>query len=87
MHMIRYVLQILYRHAVSNRMGVVVCFGPLSYSHRWQALLETLELYRQFGAGVQVFYVRKIIVEVLNLLRVRGLWQNLAPFSMLILGV
>lgn len=49
--------QLPYRQAVQERYGVVACFSPLFYNERWQLLHTSLEIYRQFGVDLQVYYV------------------------------
>jgi hypothetical protein len=51
-------------------MGVVACFGPLFYNERWQLTITSLEIYRQFGVDLQVYYVQSMLTEVMDFVRV-----------------
>ncbi|KAH7719526.1 Protein F59C6.8 [Aphelenchoides avenae] len=42
--------------------------APLFYFERWQTLLLALEVYRQQGVSLQVFYVQSILIDILNVL-------------------
>lgn len=62
--------QIPYRVAVEQRMGVVACFSPLFYNERWQLIIPTLEIYRQLGVDMQVFYIQSMITEIMEFMKV-----------------
>lgn len=51
-------------------MAVVACLSPLFYNERWQLLLTTLEIYRQLGVDLQVYYIRSMVKELLDFLTV-----------------
>lgn len=51
-------------------MGVVACFSPLFYNERWQLIIPTLEIYRQLGVDLQIYYVQSMLSEILDFLRV-----------------
>ncbi|KAL3103288.1 hypothetical protein niasHS_002474 [Heterodera schachtii] len=60
----------------SRRFGVAACFSPLFYMERWQIVLSTLEIYRNFGVQLQIFYIQSIlsaIMDVLELYREEGI--------------
>ncbi|KAH7714661.1 Protein F59C6.8 [Aphelenchoides avenae] len=61
---------VTYRQAVEGRLGVVSCFSPLFYAERWQIVVLALELYRQFGVDMQVYYIQSALEEIRNLLEV-----------------
>lgn len=54
-------------------MGVVACFSPLFYNERWQLIIPTLEIYRQLGVDLQVYYIQSMLSEILDFLRVNDL--------------
>lgn len=70
---------------MERKIGVVACFSPLFYYERWQLIIATLEIYRQFGVGVQTYYIQSMVAEVFEFLKVyerRGLvdiqtWANI----------
>ncbi|KAH7721653.1 Protein F13G3.3 b [Aphelenchoides avenae] len=78
-------LSVPYREPVERKIGVVACFSPLFYYERWQLIIATLEIYRQFGVGVQTYYIQSMVAEVFEFLKVyerRGLvdiqtWANI----------
>ncbi|KAH7701462.1 Protein F59C6.8, partial [Aphelenchoides avenae] len=45
-------------------------FSPLFYAERWQIIVLALELYRQFGVDMQVYYIQSALEEIRNLLEV-----------------
>lgn len=51
-------------------MGVVACFSPLFYNERWQLIIPTLEIYRQLGVDLQIYYVQSMLSEILDFLKV-----------------
>ncbi|KAI6200510.1 protein of unknown function DUF23 domain-containing protein [Aphelenchoides besseyi] len=63
-------ITIPHRQAVQKQMGVVACFSPLFYNERWQLLIQTLEIYRQLGVDLQVFYVQSMLQEIHEFLQV-----------------
>lgn len=63
-------LKIPYRHAVDRHYDVVTCFSPLFFFEKWQPLVAALELYKHFGASLQMFYVESMLEEILRFLRV-----------------
>ncbi|KAH7718829.1 Protein F59C6.8 [Aphelenchoides avenae] len=81
----RIYFQVPYREPVEGKIGVVACFSPLFYYERWQLIIATLEIYRQFGVGVQTYYIQSMVAEVFEFLKVyerRGLvdiqtWANI----------
>uniref|UniRef100_A0A1I7YA83 Glycosyltransferase family 92 protein n=1 Tax=Steinernema glaseri TaxID=37863 RepID=A0A1I7YA83_9BILA len=52
-----------------RKVDVVACFSPLFYNERWQLLVNTLEIYRQYGVGVQAYYVQSMLTEIMDLLK------------------
>ncbi|KAH7673241.1 Protein F49C12.5 a, partial [Aphelenchoides avenae] len=58
-----------FRRPVERRLDVVTCYSPLFYADRWQPIVAALEIYRQFGASLQVFYVQSMVEELLRFLR------------------
>lgn len=62
--------KVLFRHAESKKYDVVACFSPLFYFERWQALLVSLEVFRFYGASIQVHYIQSVLTEILDVLRV-----------------
>uniref|UniRef100_A0A7E4ZQH9 Glycosyltransferase family 92 protein n=1 Tax=Panagrellus redivivus TaxID=6233 RepID=A0A7E4ZQH9_PANRE len=74
-----------YRKAVTENFGIVACFSPLFYFERWQVMLPSLEIYRQFGIGRQVYYLQSIRKEVYDLLMVNVAYVKcLQPFGMIL---
>lgn len=53
-----------------KKLGVVSCFSPLFYNERWQLVVPTLEVYRQLGISLQVFYIQSMISEIFDFIRV-----------------
>ncbi|KAK0397890.1 hypothetical protein QR680_002322 [Steinernema hermaphroditum] len=53
-----------------RKVDVVACYSPLFYNERWQLIVNTLEVYRQYGVGVQAFYVQSMLHEIMDLLKV-----------------
>lgn len=62
--------QVPFRHASAKRVGVVACVSPFFYFERWQSLVVSLEVYRQFGVDVQILYVQSMISSVFEFLKV-----------------
>uniref|UniRef100_A0A914ZH85 Glycosyltransferase family 92 protein n=1 Tax=Panagrolaimus superbus TaxID=310955 RepID=A0A914ZH85_9BILA len=58
------------RKAYENKHDVISCFSPLFYNERWQLIIPTLEIYRQYGVNLQVFYIQSIRKEIYNFLKV-----------------
>ncbi|KAK0397889.1 hypothetical protein QR680_002322 [Steinernema hermaphroditum] len=52
-----------------RKVDVVACYSPLFYNERWQLIVNTLEVYRQYGVGVQAFYVQSMLHEIMDLLK------------------
>uniref|UniRef100_A0A915NKY2 Glycosyltransferase family 92 protein n=1 Tax=Meloidogyne floridensis TaxID=298350 RepID=A0A915NKY2_9BILA len=50
-----------YRKVSAEHLPVVACFSPLFFNERWQLIIPTLEIYRQYGVSLQVFYIQSII--------------------------
>lgn len=46
-------------------------FSPLFFAENWQLILFSLELYRNFGAGLLVVYAQSIIKEIFDVLKVK----------------
>ncbi|CAD5219016.1 unnamed protein product [Bursaphelenchus okinawaensis] len=63
-------IQVPYRTAVQQRMGVVACFSPLFYNERWQLIIPTLEIYRQLGVDMQVFYIQSMLTDIMDYMKV-----------------
>lgn len=53
-----------------NKKNVIACFSPLFYNERWQLIVPTLEIYRQMGIGLQVYYVQSMLAEILQFMQV-----------------
>ncbi|KAH7716667.1 Protein F59C6.8 [Aphelenchoides avenae] len=50
-------------------MGVVACFSRLFFGERWQVMVALLEVYRQYGVDLQVYYVQSALTEILDYLK------------------
>ncbi|KAH7707512.1 Protein F59C6.8 [Aphelenchoides avenae] len=64
------VIELPYREAVKRRLDVVACFAPLFFTDRWQVLALLLEVYRQRGVNMQVYYVQSSLTAILDYLSV-----------------
>ncbi|KAH7722736.1 Protein F59C6.8 [Aphelenchoides avenae] len=64
------VLKTPFREAVSRKLPVVACFAPVFYNERWQVLAALVEVYRQFGVSMQVFYVESALTAIMNYLQI-----------------
>uniref|UniRef100_A0A0M3I1K3 Glycosyltransferase family 92 protein n=1 Tax=Ascaris lumbricoides TaxID=6252 RepID=A0A0M3I1K3_ASCLU len=64
------IANIPFREPIAGRHEVVVCFGPLFLNDRWQLLVTALEIYRHYGASLQVFYIQSMLTEIFSLLRI-----------------
>lgn len=53
-----------------------MCFSPFYYFDRWQLLLLSLEVYRQHGVDVQVYYVESALSSIVDVLKVVNEQQN-----------
>lgn len=60
-----------YREAVKQHYGVVGCFSPMFYSDRWQVLIALIDIYRQLGMDLQVFYVMSVLKQIADYMKVR----------------
>ncbi|KAH7694029.1 Protein F59C6.8, partial [Aphelenchoides avenae] len=58
-----------YREAVKQHYGVVGCFSPMFYSDRWQVLIALMDVYRQLGMDLQVFYVMSILKQIADYMK------------------
>ncbi|KAI1726192.1 glycosyltransferase family 92 domain-containing protein [Ditylenchus destructor] len=54
---------------MNRRLDVVACFSPLFYNERWQLIIPTLEIYRQLGVTLQVYYIQSMLVEILRFIQ------------------
>uniref|UniRef100_A0A914LJ68 Glycosyltransferase family 92 protein n=2 Tax=Meloidogyne incognita group TaxID=654580 RepID=A0A914LJ68_MELIC len=59
-----------YRKVSAEHLPVVACFSPLFFNERWQLIIPTLEIYRQYGVSLQVFYIQSMLVEILDFMRI-----------------
>lgn len=59
-----------HRTPVKAKYDVVSCYAPIFYNDRWQTLLAVLEVHRQFGIDMQVFYVESALTAIMNFLEV-----------------
>ncbi|KAL7078785.1 hypothetical protein ACQ4LE_002187 [Meloidogyne hapla] len=59
-----------YRKVSNEHLPVVACFSPLFFNERWQLIIPTLEIYRQYGVSLQVFYIQSMLVEILDFMRI-----------------
>lgn len=66
-------LQVPYRHPFAQKLGVVQCFSPQFVTERWQLMIMVLEIYRQYGVSLQVFYLESMLASILELLKVYAL--------------
>lgn len=62
--------QIPFVKSVEKHYDAVACFSPLFYSDRWQLLIALIEIYRQFGMSLQVFYVQSLLTAIMDFMRV-----------------
>ncbi|KAE9551474.1 hypothetical protein FO519_005319 [Halicephalobus sp. NKZ332] len=62
--------QVSVRDPYSVRSPVVVCFSPLFYFEKWQLLLTSLEIYKFYGADLQVIYVQSMLLHIYSILEV-----------------
>ncbi|KAH7698169.1 Protein F49C12.5 b, partial [Aphelenchoides avenae] len=62
-------VEIPFRRAVDRRLDVVTCYSPLFYVDQWQPLVAALEIYRHFGASLQVLYVESMLNAIVQFLR------------------
>ncbi|KAL3087135.1 hypothetical protein niasHS_005374 [Heterodera schachtii] len=58
------------RSVSDQQLSVVACFSPLFYNERWQLIIPTLEIYRQLGVTLQVYYIQSMLVEILDFMKV-----------------
>lgn len=63
--------QLPIRYPDQRQMGVVACFSRLFFGERWQVMVALLEVYRQYGVDLQVYYVQSALTEILDYLKVR----------------
>uniref|UniRef100_A0A914PUX1 Glycosyltransferase family 92 protein n=1 Tax=Panagrolaimus davidi TaxID=227884 RepID=A0A914PUX1_9BILA len=54
------------RHAYEEKHEVISCFSPLFYNERWQLLITSMEIFRQFGVNLQVYYIQSIRKELVG---------------------
>uniref|UniRef100_A0A914I5S8 Glycosyltransferase family 92 protein n=1 Tax=Globodera rostochiensis TaxID=31243 RepID=A0A914I5S8_GLORO len=59
-----------FRRVSDAKLSVVACFSPLFYNERWQLIIPTLEIYRQLGVSLQVYYIQSMLVEILDFMKV-----------------
>ncbi|CAK5112424.1 unnamed protein product [Meloidogyne enterolobii] len=59
-----------YRKVSAEHLPVVACFSPLFFNERWQLIIPTLEIYRQYGVSLQVYYIQSMLVEILDFMRI-----------------
>uniref|UniRef100_A0A183C3R7 Glycosyltransferase family 92 protein n=1 Tax=Globodera pallida TaxID=36090 RepID=A0A183C3R7_GLOPA len=63
----------------TRRLNVAACFSPLFYMERWQIVLSTLEIYRNFGVQLQIFYIQSILASIMDVIeKGRHYWRNQA---------
>lgn len=65
-----YLLQMPFRIPVEEKLPVVACFAPIFYNERWQVLAALVEIYRQYGVNMQVFYIESALTSIMNYLQV-----------------
>lgn len=66
---------------VPKQLDLVVCISPLHLQTNWIRLIQSIEIWRQFGASKMLFYVHSITAElqiVLNLYEAAGVVEQIA---------
>lgn len=61
-----------HRETESGHLGVVACVSPAFCTERWQLVVHMLELYRQYGVDLQVYYLDSILTEILDYINVNA---------------
>lgn len=44
--------------------------SPLFYAEQWQLIFFVIEVYKHYGAELQVFYIQSILPEILDAMKV-----------------